>query len=420
MQDEWKRIFMKIKILGSGQEVGRSGILLQGDKTVSLDYGVKIEPPPPSYPVEEKIDAVVLSHSHLDHCGAIPMLFRKRTPAVFMNDVTLELAAMLIKDSIKVGRNEGYGTPFGKPELKKMAKATRIVTYKERFRVGNSQFSLWNSGHIPGSASIMVENGKKLYYTSDIQTTDSHLLKKCELPSKVDTLIIETTYGLREHPPREKIEREFIQMVQEAIAQGETALMPVFAIGRAQEVMMVLEKFADKIALDGMTKQASDIIAQYGSYLRSPEKLRAVLKKVKYVHTSEERKEALKKRPIIISSAGMMGGGPVVSYLREISRRRESKVLFTGFLVEDSPGRNLIETKIFRNAEEEFDVHCDVHQLSLSAHTDRRGIFDIIARTMPSTVICVHGDKCPQVAKDVEEHFRVQAFAPKNGEEIRI
>lgn len=411
---------MKIKILGSGQEVGRSGILLQGTKTITLDYGVKIEPEPPQYPMEEKVDAVVLSHAHLDHSGAVPLLFRKAKPHIFMNDVTLELATMLLKDSIKVGRKEGYPTPFGKQELKKMAKATKLVAYREKFRVGDNHFSLWNSGHIPGSSSIMVENGKRLYYTSDIQTTDSHLIRKCQLPSKVDTLIIESTYGLRNHKPREEVEKEFISLVEEALLQNEIALIPVFAIGRAQETMMILEKFANKIAIDGMAKLATEIIAEYSSYLRNPERLRAVMNKAKFIRSYEDRKAALKSRPIIITSAGMMGGGPVISYLREISRRKESKVLFTGFLVEDSPGRNLIETKIFKNSEEEFHVHCDIHRMELSAHTDRKGIFDIIRKTNPSTVICVHGDSCTKVAKDIEEEFGVQAFAPKNGEEVKV
>jgi putative mRNA 3-end processing factor len=411
---------MKIKILGSGREVGRSAILLEDGVNVALDFGVKIEPPPPTYPTVEKVDAAVISHAHLDHVGATPLLCKKTKPHIFMNDLTLELGTMLIKDSMKVAAKEGYGTPFGLPELKKMIKLTKPVGYRERFKAGDVTFTLWPSGHIPGSSSILAENRKRVFYTSDIQTADSHLLKRCQLPQNVDTLVIESTYGQRNHAPRENIEQNFLQYVEETLANNEVALIPVFAIGRAQEVMMILEKHANKIALDGMAKLASEIISDYGAYLKDAAAFRSILKKVKFVHSREDRERAVKNHPIIISSAGMLGGGPAVHYLREIARRRGSRVLFTGFLVEDTPGKNLIETKIFKNTEEEFDVHCDVHQFELSAHTDRRGIFEIVKRTNPKSIVCVHGDHCQDLAKDLEEHFGVQAFAPKNNETFKV
>lgn len=411
---------MKIKILGSGQEVGRSAILLKNEKNIMLDFGVKIEPAPPQYPAAEKVNAVVVSHSHLDHIGAVPLLCRRGKPQVFMNDITLELGAMLIKDSMKVAKKEGYGTPFSKTDVKKMVKFTKIVTHNEKFRIGDVTFSLWPSGHIPGSSGILAEGAKRIFYTSDIQTTDSHLLHRCKLPQNIDTLVIESTYSYRNHPPREQLETELIRVVEETIQKNEIVLIPVFAVGRAQEVMMILEKFSNKVAVDGMAKLASEIIADYSSYIRDAKKFRDVLKKVKFVRSKEERTKALKTHPIVISSAGMLGGGPAVHYLREISRRKGSKVLFTGFLIEDTPGRNLIETKIFKNTEEEFNVHCDLHQFELSAHTDRKGLFEIIKRTNPKQVICVHGERCKEFAKDIEEHFGLDAIAPKNGEEIRL
>jgi putative mRNA 3-end processing factor len=411
---------MKIKILGSGQEVGRSAILLEDKKNVMLDYGVKIEPSPPKYPHHEKAHAAIMSHAHLDHIGALPLLCKKSKTHIFMNDVTLELGAMLIKDSIKVGRIEGYGTPFSEKDLKKTIKMTNIVGYHEKFRIGEYKFSLWPSGHIPGSSSILAEGDKKIFYTSDIQTTDSHLLKRCQLPQNVDTLIIESTYGMKNHQPRTQLEKTLIETVEEALAKDEIALIPVFAIGRAQEIIMILEKYSSRIALDGMAKLASEIIEEYSYYLNDAKKFKNILKKVNFVRTHDDRKKAISRHSILVSSAGMLGGGPAVSYLRDIKERKESKVIFCGFLIEDTPGRNLIQTKIFKNAEEEFNVHCDLHQLELSAHTDRRGLFEIIKRTNPKQVICVHGDSCKQFAKDVEEHFGVQAFAPKNDEVVKI
>jgi len=411
---------MKLKILGSGREVGRSAILLEGKKNVMMDYGVKIEPPPPQYPKQEDADAAIISHGHLDHVGAVPLLCQKKKTHIFMNDITMELAAMLIRDSIKVAKKEGYGTPFSKKDVGKMIGCTKIVNYREKFRISDFTFTLWPSGHIPGSSSILAENGKRIFYTSDIQATNSHLLNKCQLPQGVDMLIIESTYGLRERKDREIIEKEMINSVEEALARDETVLLPVFAVGRAQEVLMILEPYANKIALDGMTRIASEIVAEYGSYLRDPKSLRNLLRKVKIVKNAAERAKIIKKYPIIISSAGMLGGGPAVHYLREISKQKGSKVVFTGFLVEDTPGRNLIENKIFKNAEEEFDVHCDLHQFELSAHADRKGLLEIIKHTNPKTVICVHGDQCDKFAKSIEEHLGIEAFAPRNGESIKV
>ncbi|MBI3190114.1 MBL fold metallo-hydrolase [archaeon] len=186
---------MKIKILGSGQEVGRSSIVLEDKKDVMLDCGVKIEPAPPKYPHHEKVHAAIMTHAHLDHIGAAPTLEKKSKTHIFMNDITLELGVMLIKDSMKIGRIEGYGTPFSEKDLKKTIKMTNLVSYHERFKIGDYKFSLWNSGHIPGSSGVLAEGDKKIFYTSDVQTTDSHLLKRCQLPQNVDTLIMESTYG---------------------------------------------------------------------------------------------------------------------------------------------------------------------------------------------------------------------------------
>lgn len=410
----------EIEILGSGSEVGRSAILVSGKKRFVMDFGVKIQPEPPKYPLVEKVDAAIISHAHLDHVGAAPMLLKKGKLPVYMNDITLELGTMLIEDSMKVAKKEGYGVPFSKDDVKRFVKNTKIVRYNERFTVGEFSCTLWPSGHIPGSSSIMVESKKRIFYTADIQTRPSRLLNPCKLPDKVDVLIIESTYGTKVQADRKKEESRLIEAVEEAIANEGVALMPVFAVGRAQEVLLILKDYINKIALDGMAKLASEIIAQYGSYIKNQKEFRDLVKKVKFIRTDHERATALKKYPIIIASAGMLGGGPAVRYLREMQELTSGKVLFTGFLVEDSPGRNLIETKIFENAEERFHVHADLQQIELSAHADREGLFDIIRKTKPETVICVHGDKCVEFAKDIEEEFSVQAFAPKNVEVVKV
>ncbi len=413
---------MQISILGNGHEIGRAAFLVSDSKSsVMLDYGVKIQPEPPQYPIKAKPDAIILSHAHLDHNGAIPVLYEKAKPGLFMTDITLDLSKMLILDSMKVARKNGYDVPFSKGSVKIMLKNAKLVNYNEKFRIGNFNCRLYDAGHIPGSAGALLENGKRIFYTGDIQTNESNLLHGCALPKACDTLITESTYSQKNHPLREKEEEQLVAHVEEALAREEVALFPVFAVGRSQEVLLILEKYTKRIALDGMAKKASDIVSQYPAYLKDKKRLKNILRKVHWVHGHESRIKAAKHFPIIIASAGMLGGGPAIHYLREIKHRPESKVLFTGFLVEDSPGLELLETKIFKTAEEQFKVHCEIEQFELSAHTDRRGLFSIIRRLNPETVICVHGEKTKEFAHDIGKAFpSVQAVAPKNGDVIKI
>ena len=413
---------MQIHVLGSGREVGKSAILVQDNKTkIMLDYGAKLQPEPPKYPPRQKVDGVVLTHAHLDHSGALPILYKKWNQPCFMTDVTMDLTNLLLTDSIKVGKRQGFGTPFGKKDVSSLIRHTKIVQYNQDFRIGSFSCSLFDSGHIPGSAGVFLENGKRIFYTGDIQTEQSNLLYGCYLPDKVDVLVTESTYSYKEHANKLKEQERFLKAVEETIAKEEDALIPVFAVGRAQEILLMLEQYGNKIALDGMAKAASEIISYYGYYLRNAKKLKNVLKRVHWIRTREDRAKAMKHYPIIVTSAGMLGGGPAVHYLNEMRKKPESRVLFTGFLVEDSPGWKLIKTSVFDNAEEKFDVHCELNRFELSAHAGKSGLFSIIKKLRPKQVICVHGEdkNCKAFAKEIESHG-IQAFAPKNGEGIRI
>ncbi len=345
------------------------------------------------------------------------MLYRNNRPQIMMNDVTHGLLELLINDSIKVGKLQGYPTPFTIREFKRLSKATRLVNYNEKFRINGTTCSLLDAGHIPGSGGILIEEKKRTFFTGDIQTDDSHLLNPCVLPKKVDTLILESTYGDRVRRDRADEEQQFLECVEEGLANNESVLIPTFAVGRAAEIISILENYAGKIALDGMAKKATEIAAQYSRYLKGGKKLRHLLRKVHLIKTRKQRKSVVKKYPIIISSAGMLSGGPAVSYLRDIRKREHSKVIFTGFLAEDSPGRKLMQTSRYISEEDQFNVKCNLNQFELSAHADRNGLVDIIRRTKPKKVICVHGDNTKKFAKFLEKEFpNIEFIAPKNGD----
>ncbi len=417
---------MKIEILGAGREVGGSGISIIDNATnIILDYGLKVNRKgPSSNPLHtQDISAIFLSHSHLDHCGSIPLLYKKEDPPFFTNQITLDTINLLIKDSFKIAKREKYPMSFGKNEVKKMNRFAKLLEYEESVIVDNFVCTMYDAGHIPGSAGILLEHssGKKLFYTGDIKLEGSRLLNGCKLPKKVDVLITECTYGAKNHPGRDNEEKKILEQIDEALAAKETVLVPVFALGRSQEVLLILEKYADKIAFDGMAKAASEIVMQYGHYLKDPERLKKILNIVKWVQSPEERDLVLKQYPIIVATAAMMSGGPMLYYLRQLKDVPNTKILFVGFLVEDTPGRILLDTGFFKKAEEKYKVHCEIHQYDLSSHAGRDELFEIIRRINPKKVICVHGDDCETFAADVAREFpNIETYAPKNGDVIEI
>lgn len=413
-------------MLGGAREVGRSAIMLSDEgRRIMLDYGMAVGDPPRWPMPAPALDAVILSHSHLDHSGALPLLYEKnkRLP-LFTNDITLDSSALLIKDSIKIAKWEGYGLPFSQQSLYAMLRNARLVGYDEPFRVGNFSCEFRDAGHIPGSASPLLQHasGLRIFYTGDIKLEDTKLLKGADLPRRTDVLIIDSTYSQTEHPPRQQEEQHVIEAVEEALAHEEPVILPVFAVGRSQEALLILEKYADKIALDGMARAATELAMSHGRYLRDPTALLRILKKVTLIRTEQERARALDRFPIIVTTAGMAAGGPIIYYLRKLRGRPEAKILFVGYLTEDSPARGLLETGILRTAEEEIKVHCDIRHYDLSAHAGRNELFEIVRRTRPSLAVCVHGEpqSCDRFAEEISEEFGVEAVAPANGDVIEI
>jgi putative mRNA 3-end processing factor len=411
---------MKITIMGSGREVGKSAILIEDKSSAVLDFGVKIEPEPPQYPADCKPDFAAISHAHLDHCGAVPMLFKHGKPPLFMTDVTMELSALLIKDSMKVAKKEGFEVPFDKQDVKRMVHNTKIANYNEDFPMGNMRGRFFDAGHIPGSAGILVSGSKKVFYTGDIQLQESRLLHGCTLPKSADVLVTESTYGSKDHLDKKNEELRLIDLVEEALSNDGSVLLPAFSVGRSQELIMILEKFADTVAIDGMVRTASEIISDYGARVKNAKKLRSLLDQIKFLRSEHDRDMAISRHQVIIASAGMLGGGPAVRYLRDLKDSKNSKVIFSGFLVEGTPGRILMQTGVFKNQDHEFEVKCQLEKVDLSAHAGKSDLFSVIERINPAQVLCVHGDSCIQFANEIEKTLDIPAIAPKNGEEIKV
>ena len=421
---------MEIKVLGAAREVGRSAISVRDESAnIIMDYGIKLQENEdfpealknqgkkdnsPKNPLHTKnVSAVFLSHAHLDHCGALPMLYKQETPPLYTTALSLELANLMIKDSMKIAKKEKYKIPFGKKELEKMNKTAHVLDYNQPVKIGNFTCALLDAGHIPGSAGVFLKHktGRTIFYTGDINTIETELLKPCSLPEKADILIIESTYGEKLHPDRTQEKANFLSEVELSVNAASACLIPVFALGRSQEVLLMLEKYSDSIAIDGMAKDASEIMLKHRKCLKDPKRLSKILDNIAWIYDDKEREIAVKRFPVIVTTAGMMSGGPVLFYLRNIKSMQESKILFTGYIIEDTPAKNLLKTNVFRNQKEEYNVLASMHQYDFSAHADKNGLMDIIKRLNPEHVICVHGDSCEEFAKNIMTKFSLENLA---------
>ncbi len=415
-----KVIKIKIEFLGGAGEVGKSGFLVDGK--IALDYGVKIGTEEPEYLPALNINAVLLSHAHLDHCGSIPVLYNKGKPKIFATAETLDLTKLLLNDSYKVSLKQGYKPPYRKANIKKAFAHFEDVNYNEPVNVSGFNVEYFDAGHIPGSAGILMQkDGQRIFYTGDINLSSTYLLNGATLPSKTDVLIMESTYGNREHPPRDKEEQRLVESINEGIANGEKILMPCFAVGRSQEILLMLNKHKyRKIAIDGMIKQSSEIILYYKNNIRNYKNLKNVLSRVTWIRGSRERDEAIDTKDIFVTTSGMLTGGPIVYFLEKM-RNDKIRIIFTGYLVEDTPGRRLFETGIFSNEEDEFPIDAPMFRFDFSAHAGRSELFDIVRRVKPKKIFVVHGDDTKKFADDLSDEFKdIDINAPEIGDVASI
>jgi putative mRNA 3-end processing factor len=404
---------IQITFLGSMAEVGASGILVDDGKTkFLLDYGANTETTParPPLPVGGRVDAVLLSHAHVDHCGSLPTITKESSAPIYAAECTKDLTELLLYDSLKInlqeiGSIEGTKLPFVKQDIKNTIRNFREIQYRKPFNANDTKVTLFDAGHIPGSSMPHIDAEKKVLYTGNYNGIDTRLLKKFddELP-KIDVLITESTYSDRDHPDRKSQERELIELVEQTVANGGVALIPSFAVGRAQELLLILEQngIDYPVYMDGMAKKATTIINRHKKLLRDPHELDDVLKKVKYVTTDKHRRKIVKDPCAIISTSGMLDGGPTGSYMRMLHDDESSSLLMTGWQAAGTPGKVLLETGRFIHEGMDVEVKMRVKRLDFSAHIGKSDMFRFIEKVNPEKVFCVHGDHTEEFAQELQ------------------
>jgi putative mRNA 3-end processing factor len=258
---------LEIGFLGGAREVGRIGITVKSAKSkVVLDYGVMLEHEPgfPMHVPPKELDAVILTHSHLDHSGAIPIFYISERKPLITNRLNLELTQVLIQDFIHLS---SYYLPFEYLELNTMMRSNQHLDFGEEGQIGDMKVKLLNAGHTPGSAQVLIEaDGKKILYTGDYNMEDSRMLSGASMDyGDLDAVITESTYANEDHTPRPELEKSFVEATTEVVERGGSVLIPAFGVGRAQEIACVLaaNHFEYPIIFDGMAREASRIIMNH-------------------------------------------------------------------------------------------------------------------------------------------------------------
>ena len=416
---------MKVKVLGAGLEVGRSGFLVNCDDTnYLLDYGVNLGKnlQAPMHVMPKEIDSIIVTHAHLDHSGYVPLMYVSGTCPVYATPPTFDLSRILIEDMLRL---EKEIHPFGLPEVHKMYSYAKRIGFGEKITHGNSSFELRDSGHVVGGGTVLVQSeGKKLFYTGDINVNGSRMLREADLDiGEIDLLITESTYSQTEQMSRKESEEKFIEFANEILDQKGTLFVPAFSVERSQEIACVLKnaKFKHKIIMDGMALSVNEILLRYPEYLRDYEVFVDAIENTVWVRTHSERKRELAEPCVVISPAGMLVGGNAVFYLQELALDKKNGIALVSYQGEGTPGRRLLDSGKVSIQGRERKAEAQVRQFEFSGHSDRNGLFDLVKKIKGNPkVLTIHGDgnSCTKFAQEINERFGFDAYAPKMGDVI--
>ena len=418
---------MKVRFLGGAREVGRSAILV--DDRLLLDYGMD-SGNPPRFPIEDPDpDAVVVSHGHLDHVGTLPALLSgSARPPVHWTPPTRDLALLLARDTLRL-HGGTYDCPFTETEIARLTQVSTTHGYLEPFEVlggaadGGYDVTFFDAGHIPGSAHVLVDDGAtRLLYTGDFAVEDQQLLDGTTARPAADAVICESTYADTTRPPRAEIERGFVDRLRETVWEGGTAVVPAFAIGRTQEVLALCAANDVDCYVDGMGTRVARLLARPRNrdFLARPEALRRGMGNARFVDGRDgQRKRIAATSTVIVTTSGMLQGGPAMTYVPEIYDHPGNAIVLTGYQVEGTPGRDLLDTGSAEIDGTVLSVSARVERYDLSAHADRDGLRAFLDPYDDARVLVNHGDRCAAFADDLRADG-FDAEAPGLGDSVSV
>jgi len=457
-KDSW----IRITALGGCREVGRSSYLLSTPETrVLIDCGVNLgsenDGTPYLYVPEvspiNQIDAVVITHAHLDHAGLVPLLFKYGYDGpVYLTPPTRDLMLLLQLDYIGVAAREGKKAPYESAMIREALKHTIMLDYGNVTDIApDIRLTFYNAGHILGSSIAHFHVGEGLYniaFTGDFKYEPTRLFDPAvnDFP-RLETLVTEATYGGANdfQPSRREAEHKLHTIVKQTITRGGKVLIPAFAVGRSQEVMIVLEEAIRTgvlgdipVYLDGMIWEATAIHTAHPEYLNSELRNQIFHKGLNpFLSENFVRVESTKRQDIIdgdpciiLATSGMLNGGPVMEYFKALAPDERNTLIFVGYQAEGTLGRRIqkgwkelpfsIEGKT-----KTIKVNLSVETVDgFSGHSDRQQLMNFIRRMnpRPKHILINHGEesKCLDLASSLHKKYKIETRAPMNLETIRL
>jgi predicted metal-dependent RNase len=448
---------MKISFLGGAHEVGGSCILLKiYNKNILLDCGIRQsaakDPLPDFRTIQEQggVDVIIISHAHMDHIGSLPIISKEYPNAIiYTNKMTKDLMKVLLYDSLKIMNNREAEIPlYAEVDVENMLNRVFGINYMLEFAIFEDiKLTFYTAGHIAGASCVYITTPEgSFFYSGDFSIFPQKTVDGLKVPKlRPDAAIFETTYGDRLHANREVEEERLLELIKECEMNRGKMLIPAFALGRSQEILLIIKKALNKksikgvkVYVDGMIKDINRVYKLNPLYLRNSLG-KKILKGVEpfyddniiAVDNKEVREKILEEKEscIIVASSGMLTGGYSQYYAEKIASMENGYIVITGYQDEESPGRKLLnlfdedekDRKLELNGKS-IPVKCKVENMGLSAHGDKGEIKSLINLLTPNNIFMVHGNEevIDNFSRELLVETRARVYAPKCGETYEV
>jgi KH/beta-lactamase-domain protein len=449
--------------LGGVKQVGRSCfIVMTRESKIMLDCGINpgealgLDAYPRldwfNFDLDE-LDAVIISHAHIDHQGFLPTLFKfgYKGP-IYCTEPTLPLMNLLQMDSVKISKSNGTYLPYELRDVNEVIKHCITLPYGKPTDISpDITISLNNAGHIMGSATVHlnISGVHNILYSGDYKYARTQLLDSAlSIYPRVETLITESTYGNTTDimPDQTVVYRNFTDTINKTLIEGGKVLIPVPAVGRAQEIMLVLDKEMHEgrliecpIYIEGMISEASAIHMSYAHYLgydvrksvsQGINPFQSEYFTVINGHGKRDEVFSDENAAIIMATSGMLEGGPSVEYFKEIAPSPNNKILFVSYQINGTLGRRVLDgamnevSMLEKNGKVKVvPVRCQTQKMDgFSGHSDFNQIMSFVAKIRPKRVLVNHGErsKSDNVASAIYSRLKIRSGVPDNREMLRL